>query len=111
MIFRGNKIGRATRLVVGGVAPGKFYPFKVIRDWVQQFGQGNVEMYLTKAIFDPDYAQIMTMDARQNLLAQGVIPSSLQRLMTIIALEAELPEKVSEKVNKQVPVGFNPPAK
>lgn len=79
LIFRGNSLGRAGGIAVGGVAPKRFYIFKVVRDWIQAFGQKNVEQYLTKAMFDPEYAAVMTKEVRFGSTQAG--RSTIKRLM------------------------------
>lgn len=93
LIFRGNTLGRAAGITVGGIAPGKFYAFKVIRDWIQAFGLKNTEQYLTKAMFDPDYAAVMTKEARHGATPAG--RKTVQRLMKNISLvTTDFPQQI-----------------
>ena len=109
LIFKTNPLGRSTSLVVGGVAPRAFYPWKVVRDWVQRFGQANVEQYMTKAMFDPEYAAIMTEAARLqgregSLVQQRILQNtkSFERLMSAVSVAGDIPETASTALNEEL---------
>jgi len=74
--------GKAIDLIAGNVAPGKWYPYKVLRDTFNKFTKGQTEVFLRKAIFDPDYAQVL------QAMSKGTVPEPrLNQLMTIISYE------------------------
>lgn len=80
---------KAASFAVATVRPRAFYPFKVARDFVGKWGRANTETYLRKAIFDPEYAKTL-LDAEKKGLTPP-ITSTLNRLMTLIAYETDMP--------------------
>ncbi|TAL13951.1 hypothetical protein EPN95_04660 [Patescibacteria group bacterium] len=74
--------GKSLDIVAGAAAPGKWYAFKTVRDMLNRFSEKNVEMYLRRAMFDPDYAETL------RFATQGITPERVTRinhLMTLIA--------------------------
>jgi hypothetical protein len=73
-------------VVVGGAKPGFWYPYKAIRDTLNKLSNKHVEVYLRRAMFDPEYAaNLMAMaKARRPTPEQS---KNFNRLMTLIAYE------------------------
>ncbi len=90
LIFGMNKLGRAGGFIVGGVVPKVFYPYIVVRNLVQKFGLQNTEKYLTRALFDPDYAAVMNDIVRKNGLitpkATPIISRLMKRLLVVTTI-------------------------
>lgn len=108
LIFGERAIARTGAAALGGVRPGWLYPFIFINKWIEKHGQRNVEAYLTRAMFDPDYAAIMTKEVKTGKVNMPTV----RRLMRNAALlTTDFPEKISKKLDKQVPVGTTPPVK
>ena len=103
LIFGSSAISRGAGIAIGSVRPGFFYPFKVVNSWISNYGLYNTEAFLTKAMFDPDYAAIMTKAASPNgLTKEGV--STLNRLMRNVLLSStDFPNRISstEKEKKR----------
>ena len=103
LIFGSSAISRGAGIAIGSVRPGFFYPFKVVNSWISNYGLHNTEAFLTKAMFDPDYAAIMTKAASPNgLTKEGV--STLNRLMRNVLLSStDFPNRISstEKEKKR----------
>lgn len=76
--------GKTIDVIAGTTAPGKWYAFKTIRDMVNRFGEQNVELYLRKAMFDPEYAATLTTLTKE--ITPGRI-SVINKLMTIAIAE------------------------
>lgn len=74
--------GKTLDIVAGSTAPGKWYAFKTIRDIVDRFSTQHVDVFLRKAIFDPDYAQTLA-----NMAKGTVSEAKLNQLMTLISYE------------------------
>lgn len=66
--------GKSLDVVAGSTAPGKWYAFKTIRDMIDKFGKDNVEIYLRKAMFEPDYAKVIES------IAKGTTPRDTPRI-------------------------------
>lgn len=78
--------GKTLDIVAGSTAPGKWYAFKTIRDMVKKHGKDNMEYFLRKAMFDPDYAIVLQNIAK----GKPYSVSNVQRLMTgTLVLEGE----------------------
>jgi len=98
LIFGANAIARGAGLVVGGVRPAQFYPFKVVNTFIQKHGQKNVEEYLTRAMFDPDYAAVMTQAAKTGKVDTPLI----RRLMkNAVLLASDFPERLSRETAEE----------
>jgi len=94
-LFAGQ-VDRALSATVGGVAPGKFYLFKGIREMVRKFGRGNVDAFLTKAMFDPEYALVLKDIAKSGPKPENI--KTLNRLMTLTIYETnKLTDQKREK--------------
>ena len=91
-------------IVAGSTAPGHWYAFKTIRDMVAKHGRHNMEAYLRKAMFDPDYAIILHNITK----GKPYSVNNFQRLMTGILVagdsedvsEAEAAEKRIPEINR-----------
>lgn len=102
--------GKTLDIVAGSTAPGKWYAFKTVRDMVNRFGERNVEKYLRRAMFDPDYAQVLVEISKAGKTSP-VIPrgkvSALERLMTIVGFETRnlgvLPERKKGAPIERIP--------
>lgn len=70
--------GKTLDIVAGSTAPGKWYAFKTIRDMVKKHGKDNMEYFLRKAMFDPDYAIVLQNIAK----GKPYSVNNVQRLMT-----------------------------
>lgn len=70
--------GKTLDIVAGSTAPGKWYAFKTIRDMVKKHGKNNMEYFLRKAMFDPDYAIVLQNIAK----GKPYSVNNIQRLMT-----------------------------
>ncbi len=74
--------GKTLDIVAGSTAPGKWYAFKAIRDIIDRFGSDHVDVFLKKAMFDPDYAQTL------KAIAEGEVrEAKVNQLMTLISYE------------------------
>lgn len=86
--------GKTIDVIAGTTAPGKWYAFKTVRDMVNRFGEQNVELYLRKAMFDPEYAATLTR------LTKEVSPeriSVINKLMTLAIAETSRALETEEK--------------
>lgn len=72
--------GKTMDIVAGSTAPGKWYAFKTVRDMFDRFQQQHIDVFLRKAMFDPDYAQTLLA-----MTKDPVPPVRLNQLMTAIA--------------------------
>src|SRR3990167_509645 len=89
-------LGKSLDITAGSVAPRAWYTYKTLRDMANRFGRENVELYLRKAMFDPDYAETLRS------LSKGVTPDKLEhihRLMTIGIAAQESGGNESKTVN------------
>ena len=73
--------GKSIDIVAGSTVPGKWYAFKAIRDIINRMGTRNVEKYLTRAMFDPDYAQTLI-----SISIKGSTPARISKLTRLITI-------------------------
>ena len=73
--------GKSIDIVAGSTVPGKWYAFKAIRDIINRMGTRNVEKYLTRAMFDPDYAQTLI-----SISTKGSTPARISKLTRLITI-------------------------
>lgn len=90
--------GKTLDIVAGSTAPGKWYAFKTVRDMFDRFTHQQVDVFLRRAMFDPDYAQTLLA------MTKGPVPPiQLNQLMTAIAYrpiedeELILPQALNEE--------------
>jgi len=68
------------KMTFAGVAPRFFYLFNALNNMIGHFGKKNVEKYLTRAMFDPDYA------ASLNVGEKGFSKAKEERMARLMAL-------------------------
>lgn len=88
--------GKSLDIVAGSTAPGKWYAFKTIRDMFDKFTHQQMDVFLRKAMFDPDYAQTLLS------IAKGSTPElRLNQLMTAIAYKPN-GEFIAEEITEPI---------
>lgn len=73
-----NFLSTVINVTAGATAPGKWYAFKSIRNAIGSFSQKQVDEYLKRALFDPEYATNLMS------LTKEITPEKTQRLTNLM---------------------------
>lgn len=87
----------------GAAAPRIAFAIKVINNVVESLGKGNIDKYLRRMVFDPDYALALMKET-----ASDFSPKAFDRLMVALISESNLIDKAAGQVKESV-LGFLPP--